>query len=190
MSAGITDPGAGTKGGGGTRVALSIGAAVLATLLILAGVISLLSQGSAGTDRNKLVGSKIAAFTILPGVNGAAVRAPWLSHHPAVLVFFANWCAPCHAELPVLAKSLGDGRIGQAIVVGIDGDHSPSVASSFVASSGARFAVAQDANLAVANTLVPAFPAAVFVTSSGTVAAVHYGTISPAQLRAGAATLR
>jgi len=174
---------------GSVRIILSVTGALLATLLVLTGVISLLQSGP-GQPRNSLVGTKVSAFTILPGVHGGAVRAPWLSHHPAVLLFFADWCSPCHAELPALARSLGAGRIGRTIVIGIDGDRSPSVALSFVTSSGARFTVAQDANLAVASTLVPAFPAAVFVTSSGTVAAEHFGVISIAQLRAGAARLR
>lgn len=97
---------------------------------------------------------------------------------------------PCHAELPALSRFLGKGRLGRTIVVGIDGDHSPAVALSFVTSSGARFAVAQDANLAVASTLVPAFPAAVYVTSHGVVAAVHYGVVSTAELVAGVSHLR
>jgi thiol-disulfide isomerase/thioredoxin len=186
MSARVADQGVRA---GSVRIVLSVVGALLATLLVLTGVISLL-RGGPGQPRSSLVGTKVSAFTILPGVRGGAVRAPWLSHHPAVLLFFADWCAPCHAELPALAKSLGAGRIGRTVVIGIDGDHSPSVALSFVTSSGARFAVAQDANLAIASTLVPAFPAAVFVTSRGTVAAEHFGVISIAQLRAGAAGLR
>jgi thiol-disulfide isomerase/thioredoxin len=191
MSESVADQGVRTQGGG-VRIALSVVGALLSVLLILTGVISLLNERSAGTGppRSSLVGTKVSAFSILPGVNGGAVRAPWLSHHPAVLLFFADWCAPCHAELPTLSRFLGKGRIGTTVVVGIDGDHSPSVALSFVTSSGARFPVAQDANQAVATTLVVAFPAAVFVTSNGSVAAVHYGVISVAQLQAGAARLR
>jgi thiol-disulfide isomerase/thioredoxin len=175
--------------GGGIRVALGVLGVVLTTVLVLTGVLSLLG-GAAGQPRNRLIGTKISAFAVLPGVNRGAVRAPWLSHHPAVLLFFADWCVPCHAELPMLARSLGLGRIGRTVVVGIDGDHSPSVALAFVTSSGVRFAVAQDADQSVASTLVPAFPAAVFVTSTGIIAAVHYGVISAAELRATSARLR
>src|ERR1019366_10456731 len=130
MSASVADHGARR---GSLRIILSVVGALLATLLILTGVISLL-RGSPGQPRSSLVGTKVSAFTILPGVSGGAIRAPWLRHHPAVLLFFADWCTPCHAELPALAKSLGTGLIGRTVVIGIDGDHSPSVALSFVTS--------------------------------------------------------
>jgi peroxiredoxin len=185
MSTGVADP---SVRAGGARVALGVAGALLATLLVLTGVLALLSSG-ASPARSSLIGSKVSAFTILPGVNGGAVRAPWLSHHAAVLLFFADWCTPCHAELPALARSLGTGRLGNTVVVGIDGDASPSAALSFVTESGVRFEVAQDASRAVASSIVPVFPATVFVTSNGTIAAVHYGVISAVQLRAGAAQL-
>jgi peroxiredoxin len=186
MSMGVADPPVRT---GGTRIALGVVGALLATLLVVIVALSALDRGTSH-PRNRLIGTRVAVFTVLPGVNRGAVRAPWLSHHPAVLLFFADWCTICHAELPALARSLGTGRLGRTVVVGIDGDQSPSVALSFVASYGIRFAVAQDASRSVASTLVVAFPAAVFVTSSGRIAAVHYGVISAAQVRAMAATLR
>jgi thiol-disulfide isomerase/thioredoxin len=185
MGTGATDPGART---GGVRVALGVAGVVVAMVLVIAGVLALLGRATAA-PQSRLIGAKLSAFTILPGVNGGAVRAPWLSHHSAVLLFFANWCTPCHAELPTLGRALGSGRFGNTIVVGIDADHSPSVALSFVTASKVRFEVAQDASLAVASTIVPVFPATVFVTSNGTIAAVHYGVITVAQLRAGVARL-
>jgi peroxiredoxin len=186
MSASVADPAVRAVR---ARIILSVVGALLASLLIITGVLALLGGGTSGQPRSNLVGEPVSAFTILPGVNGGAVRAPWLSHHSAVLLFFADWCAPCHAELPALSRSLGSGRIGDTVVIGIDGDHSPSVALSFVTASGTKFAVAQDANLALASTLVPAFPAAVFVTSRGIVASEHFGVITVAQLRAGVAAL-
>ena len=86
MSASVADHGARR---GSLRIILSVVGALLATLLILTGVISLL-RGSPGQPRSSLVGTKVSAFTILPGVSGGAIRAPWLRHHPAVLLFFAD----------------------------------------------------------------------------------------------------
>lgn len=185
MSAGAADA---VERSGSMRIVVMVAGTMLATVLVVIGALSLLDRAPAEPKSN-LIGHKISSFTILPGVNGAAVRPPWLHHHPAVLLFFASWCTPCRAELPSLARSFGTGRIGPAVLVGIDGDHSPSAALSFVTSSGVRFIVAQDANLVVASALIGAFPSTVFVTSHGTVAAVHYGVISAAQLREGAAAL-
>ena len=173
---------------GTARAVATVVGCLLSILLIVVGVLALVGPGRAAPTDN-LVGTKVTAFTVLPGVGGGSVRAPWLGHHAAVLLFFADDCPPCHAELPELARALGAGRLGHAVVVGIDGDHSPAVAASFVRANDVRFSVGQDANLAVASTLIGALPATVFVTSRGTVAAIHYGVITASQVRAVAATL-
>jgi peroxiredoxin len=180
----------GPANSGGGRVALFVVGAVLAVVLIIAGVVSLLGPKGQGTPRNELVGTHIAAFN-LPDASGGSVAAPWGAHHAAVLLFFAAYCAPCHRELPKLGPVVGTGTFGAIRVIGLDGDSSPSVATSFVAKEKLRFPVGFDSNLVVASELVPAgFPAAVFVRSNGTVAEVHYGALSAAQLRSGFALLR
>jgi len=173
---------------GAPRIVLLIVGAVLATLLIVSGILSLLGQSP---GRNSLIGVSLdKGFTPLPGARGGTVRAPWRTGHGTVLLFFAKWCAPCHAELPKLAPVAGTGRFGNSRVIGIDGDQSTGSAASFVSSTGVRFPVGVDDQLQWATTLVPVgFPASVVVSASGVVLAVNYGALSPAGLRSELAKL-
>jgi peroxiredoxin len=166
-------------------------AAILSVLLIVAGVLALLGQGSPSTSGppvSRTVGLQLRAGTFprlrLVGAPGR-LTAPWGHHHGAVLLFFADWCTVCHGEMRRLATELGS-DIGTVHVVGFDGDAEASVAAAFVASNHLRFPVAWDGQLEVADALVPAaFPATVFVSSTGRIKAVHYGVLTNMELSAG-----
>jgi AhpC/TSA family protein len=172
-------------------------AALLAVLLIVAGVLALLGQGSpstTGPPANALVGVRLNARTFpretLLNGHGRLV-APWVGHRGAVLLFFADWCTVCHGEVHRLAHLLGAGDVGGVRVVGYDGDVGASVAAGFVASNHIEFPVAHDKYLAIADTLVPAgLPGAVFVGAGGKITAVDYGALSVLQLDAGLSTIR
>jgi len=168
-------------------VLLAVG--VLAVLLIVGGALLLLGQGSpaAGPPRDALIGRVLIPFPEMRTVDGArAERAPWHGHRGAVLLFFADWCAVCHREVPNLARAIGRGDVGGVRIVGLDGDASYGMARSFAAANHVRFPVEWDQGLQVADALVPAaFPAAVFVRGTGRVVAVDYGPLSIMQLSAG-----
>jgi hypothetical protein len=189
-AAGANDPGGAAQRPRHVPVLLAVGA-ILSVLLIAAGVLALLGQGSSPTSAPPtpaIVGHQLRAETFprLPLVDApGTMAAPWGHHHGAVLLFFADWCTVCHGEVRRLAHELGP-DIGTVHVVGFDGDHSAGAAAAFVASNHIRFPVAHDGELEVADALVPAaFPATVFVSAKGKVKAVHYGAISNMQLSAG-----
>lgn len=169
-------------------------AGLLALLLVVAGVLALLGQGSPGkVAPPSLVGQRMQAVerqsgfpSWLPAVGARGkVRWPWASHHGAVLLFFANWCYPCHQEVPTLARVVGRGHVGGVRIVGIDGDLSSGAAASFVSSNHVLFLVGHDAGLAVSTQLAPNYPEAIFVKPDGRVVEVHYGALSVMQLSAG-----
>src|SRR3974390_1740408 len=178
----------------GPRHTLLLGG-TLAVLLIVAGVLALLGQGSPSESLstnplgppNALVGERLPALPVMRMVNAAvADRTPWRDARGAVLLFFAEWCAVCHSEGPRLAANPGRGEIGGVRIVGLDGDAALGAARSFVASDHVRFPVQWDTGLQVADRLLPSgFPAAVFVSRAGRVVAVHYGALSLMQLSAG-----
>jgi hypothetical protein len=172
-------------------------AAILAVLLVVAGALALLGQGSPSTSghpRSALVGVRLNARTFpseqLIGAPGR-LQAPWVHHDGAVLLFFAKWCAVCHGEVHHLARVLGRGLVGGVRIVGYDGDWSLSTAAGFVAANNVKFPVGHDKGLLVADTLVPGgLPGAVFVGPSGRITAVDYGALSVMQLSAGLSTIK
>jgi hypothetical protein len=167
-------------------VVLIVGA-IAAVLLIVVGVLSLLDAG--GPPTSSLVGTRLVAFNDSPVEGTHRIVAPWLAHHPAVLLFIGNWCSICHDEMRTLGPALGDGVLGGVYVVGIDSDASLSVARSFVAANDVGFPVAHDWLPVLTQQYVPADPATIFVSATGRVVAVHYGAITLKELRAGLATL-
>lgn len=172
----------------GRRRGLLALAAVLAVVLVGLGVLGLVGS-SPTAPSSSVVGTLLPAFS-LPGVDGGVVTMPWASGHPAVVVMFASWCAPCHKEVPRVARLVGRGDLGAVRVVGLDGDVADPPAAAFLASSHVRFPVGHDATLAWSNRLTPDYPATAFVSASGTVRAIVYGSISNATLLADAAALR
>jgi peroxiredoxin len=145
--------------------------------------------GAIATPTSSLVGTRFVAFSE-PAVEGAhRVSAPWLTHHPAVLLFFGYWCTVCHGEVHALGPALGDGVLDGVHVVGIDSDATLSVARSFVTTNDVRFPVAHDWLPVLTAQFVPADPATIFVGATGRIVAVHFGAITLAELRAGAVEL-
>lgn len=158
-------------------------------MLVCACVLAIIAQDTGSTPQpsSSLVGRRLGSFgTALPLVDGAGhLVAPWADGHPAVLLFFAHWCAPCRAELPTLARAIGAGVIDGAQVVGVDEDASIGTASAFVRQSHVHFPVGEDTLTQLAELLVPSgLPAAVFVDGDGRITAVHYGALTPTSLRA------
>jgi len=112
---------------------------------------------------------------------------------PTVLLFFGNWCASCHQELPPLAAAVehqrqAHGSLARVQVVGIDDLDSAGSAHSFIRSSGVTFPVAYDPNATITANIFKfdGNPYAVFLRSDGTIQRIVRGAVlTPASLSAG-----
>ncbi|MBI2369820.1 MAG: TlpA family protein disulfide reductase [Deltaproteobacteria bacterium] len=90
-----------------TRPAVAVATALL---VVLAGW----SASLAGS-----LGERAPAFA-LPGlVNGRLVSLQEFRGRPVVLNFFAAWCQPCWAEMPVLQRAYERYRASGVVVIGI-----------------------------------------------------------------------
>jgi thiol-disulfide isomerase/thioredoxin len=167
------------------RGPVALGGVVLAVLLIVAGILVLVGGSTSHKPSDSLVGTTLHGFSI-PRVNGRGeVASPWSAGHATVVLFFAQWCAPCHREVPALASVIGRGDLGAVRVIGVDEDAQLGTARSFVRASGVRFPVGLDHLIELASVLVPGgLPGAVFVRANGKVAAVQYGPMTVLQLSA------
>jgi thiol-disulfide isomerase/thioredoxin len=140
-------------------------------------------------------GGPVPSFssTRLNGSGSLSVPADGGGHGvPAVLLFFGNWCASCHQELPPLAAAVrqqnaAGGALSHIHVIGVDSEDNVADGRAFIKSSGVTFPVAYDPTVQITS---GAFyfdgdPYAVFVRADGTIDRIVRGaTLTPAGLLA------
>jgi cytochrome oxidase Cu insertion factor (SCO1/SenC/PrrC family) len=132
-------------------------------------------------------GGQAPPFT-LTGTDGHQVGIGDLAGRPAVINFWASYCPPCRAEMPLLQKLVGQ-RSGVRLVLVDEGDSSQA-ARSFLDSVGLNQAALLDSDLSVGRAYgAIAFPTTVFVRADGTIAARHIGQLDEGVLAAQLTTL-
>lgn len=110
---------------------------------------------------------------------GAAVTLP--TGRPAVVNFFAAWCVPCRAELPVLQAA--SQRSAKVAFVGVDVNDSRRAAAELLEATGVTFPAGYDPQQAVAaDYKLRGMPTTVFVDAAGRVDAVHQGELTAPEL--------
>ncbi len=132
-------------------------------------------------------GGQAPAFK-LTGTDGRQVGLSDLAGRPAVINFWASYCPPCRAEMPLLQKLVGQ-RSDMRLVLVDEGDSSQA-ARSFLSSVGVTQAALLDSDLGVGRAYgAIALPTTVFVRADGTIAARHIGQLDEGVLAAELTTL-
>jgi thiol-disulfide isomerase/thioredoxin len=164
--------------------------------LLLATALGIGLFTSVGTHKDSgapHAGDQVPAFTAARVIGSGTVAVPkdgGGNGHPAVLLFFGNWCTVCHSELPLLAAAVrrqdsAGGQLAQVRVIGVDSEDTMSDARAFIASSGVTFPVAYDPNVNVTSGdfYFVGDPYAVFVNGNGTISDILAGPISAARFQ-------
>lgn len=101
---------------------------------------------------------------------------------PAVVNFFATWCAPCREELPVLQAAFA--RHGHEVAfVGIDVADSRSQAADLLAEFGVAYPAGSDPHRQVAGSYrLSGMPTTVFVGADGRVLGTVKGRLTAPKL--------
>lgn len=98
-----------------------------------------------------------------------------------VVDFFAEWCASCRKELPLLAQANTQVDSQKVEFVGIDTDASPSVAEAFQqemkAKGALNFRVVNDPKQQLVQQFKPRGYPALYLLKDGKVAKVHLGAM-------------
>jgi cytochrome oxidase Cu insertion factor (SCO1/SenC/PrrC family) len=146
---------------------------VLRELLAIAG-----PQGPGPTTS----GGKAPSFT-LATTEGGKLSLADLGGKPLVINFWASYCPPCKAEMPLLQQGVG-AQPGVRLVLINEGDGVQS-ARAFLSAAGIRQQSLLDADLAAGRAYgVTALPLTVFVKADGTIAGRHVGQLDERVLSA------
>ena len=97
---------------------------------------------------------------------------------PLVVNFFATWCVPCKAELPLLQSRYERLRSSGLVVVGVDEQEEAAQVRAFVKSHGVTYPVMLDDRKAFDTYGGHAIPTSLFIDRRGVLQAVHIGEMS------------
>ena len=123
---------------------------------------------------DSLVGSPIAAGRhgtdfALQDLNGEPVSSRDLRGKPVLLYFWATWCLPCRADLPIIAKLSEEFSRRGLIVLGLNDESRPAVANYLKEHpSGIRSLIDVDGKIARSYN-IGSIPTAVLIDKDGIV---------------------
>ena len=135
-----------------------------------------------GAKSAGLLGKAAPGFT-LRDLSGMEVRLKDYAGKTVLLDFWATWCAPCKAEIPMLEKLH---REGKAVVLGIDVGEEEELVKKFVAENKMTYPILLTAmGMGMAKDYgVDSYPTVAVVDGSGVIKAVTtgYGTDTEARI--------
>ena len=100
-----------------------------------------------------------------------------------VLDFWATWCAPCRAELPIVDKVYARYRDRGLVVIGIDTSEDDGLAAPFVKQRGYAYPIAFDRDGSATRAYgANALPTLVVISRAGAIIAVRQGITDGAEL--------
>ncbi|HKZ14460.1 MAG TPA: TlpA disulfide reductase family protein [Solirubrobacterales bacterium] len=151
---------------------------VVAGTVVAALVIAELASGGGSEEAGRAAPPLPTKALRPPGTDLAQLRGK-----PALVDFFASWCAPCAEEAPTLRKlsaALGD----RATVVAVDWDDAGGPARAFVRKHGWTFPVLADTSGTAGESYgLVGLPTSFVLDPQGRIVATFRGPQSEATLR-------
>lgn len=124
------------------------------------------------------------AFT-LTALDGTTVASDDLRGKVLLVNFWATWCPPCRAEMPLLQSVYQAHRERGLVVVAIDVAENPATVAQFAQELGLTFPILLDQQVGVSTAFqVNALPTSFFVDRDGVIRASYMGALNRAYIEA------
>lgn len=174
-------------------VAVAVVAGAVVVVVLSERVKPFLPAAARGCGQAKVlvpIGSRLPMGCKVQALSGGRVEtlAAFAAGKPLVLNFWASWCESCIQEMPdlqaVSREAAGTVQFLGLDLVGVDGEI-PSEAEAFARRRAVTYPLAYDDDGLLYGRVAPRFlpPTTVFVRAGGTLAGVHVGELSQAELR-------
>ena len=141
-----------------------------------------------GPEQATQTGGGLAPSFTLASTDGRRVSLADLKGQPLVINFWASYCPPCRAEMPLLQRRVGSLSTVRLVLVN-EGDTSQG-ARDFLSATGIQQAALLDTDLKVGRAYgVLPLPTTVFVRADGSIAGRQVGELDDRVLAAWLSTL-
>jgi thiol-disulfide isomerase/thioredoxin len=159
------------------------------------GPVLLLGEGRSSTSASNSANDQASSVSqtdatpapdfTLEDLSGNTFSLSMMRGRAVLLDFWASWCGPCRAEMPVLERLHRQFAKRGLLVVGVNVDEPRETAARFIEQQGYTFTVLLDRRLEASMLYdARALPTLVLVDAEGNVTAYGHGTRTEAELRA------
>jgi thiol-disulfide isomerase/thioredoxin len=149
---------------------------IVAGLLLGALLGGLILFSNATPKQGPVIGSKVDDFS-LPGLDAQPVSLSQFRGKIILLNFWATWCVPCQAEMPLLQKTYQSSG-GKLVVIGVNSQESETDVKNFIAQNQITFPIALDDSGEITRKfLINGYPTTFMIDSSGILRNLHIGEL-------------
>jgi peroxiredoxin len=115
----------------------------------------------------------------LQNLSGENVTLQDYKNKAVILNFWATWCPPCRAEMPLLEETFRLYKSQDFVILGVNVEESEAEVSDYVEEMGLSFPILLDKSGEVADLYqARSFPTSVFISPQGHVLSRHIGELN------------
>ncbi len=138
---------------------------------------TVLDQPSELYDSYELMDKQVPNVT-LQGLDGKQYKLSDFRGKPVMLNFWASWCGPCRAEMPLLNKQYEAAKAKGLVVLGINLSENVQTVKGFVKEYKLTFPILLDNDSTAADRFgIDPIPTTFFVDKEGIVQDLHIGEL-------------
>ncbi len=124
-----------------------------------------------------IIGAPAPGFE-LKGMDGASVSLSDVLGQPVLINFWASWCDPCRAEMPLIEKA-HQAHLSDLVILAINDDEPEDVVRGFIRDNRLTFKILLDpGEKAMSTYRVTGIPTSFFIDREGVIRAIQVGVLA------------